>query len=195
MTTPSSSPSMLTDSVIVNSPWVKWIASELNPRNVLALKRIKSSPGLMLAKSMASRSDRSPAEKSPLTTSDSMSTNRFRAWNSKAPMSAVKPSIRANGTPRWSLGSDELPASIAGLPASRACVSVTPPLSVKTPSIGSIGAAGEPIKFPSASGKVVAANSVPVLSPIRLVSALTETFAPMKRSLPFPALLPATIEF
>src|SRR3954451_1445920 len=57
--------------------------------------------------------------------------------SSKAPMSQAPPTGRAN--PRWSSAgqSTVVPASIAGLPASSACVSVGPPLSATGASFGS----------------------------------------------------------
>ena len=63
---------------------------------------------------------------------------------STAPISHAAPS--GLGKPRWSSaaqavpplpGEAGFPASTAGLPSARACVNVAPPLSVKTPSLGS----------------------------------------------------------
>src|SRR5205807_796440 len=54
--------------------------------------------------------------------------------NSKAPISGAP----TRGYPRWSVGGATVPspASIAGLPASRARVGVGPPLLARTPSLG-----------------------------------------------------------
>ncbi len=76
---------------------------------------------------------------------------------SKAPMSQialVSPSPSCGRvTPRWSVVSqlDGLPASMAGLPGSRAWVSVLPPLSASAPSSGSMGEAMLPIRSPVAA--------------------------------------------
>ena len=95
--------------------------------------------------------------------------------NSKAPMSLA----RARGKPRWSAAgaAPSSPASIAGLPAVRACVWVGPPLFASGPSSG------------STPGRSPGATRLHVLSLSRLLS--NETTAPSQST----AVFPATIVF
>src|SRR5262249_18838633 len=73
---------------------------------------------------------------------------------SKAPMSTWLPDLRGKPWPRWSAVSvnglpstESSPASMAGLPASRAIVGVGPPLSNRGPSFGSPDSIG--LQLPS----------------------------------------------
>jgi hypothetical protein len=84
-------------------------------------------------------------------------------WTSTAPMSAPSPptasGMPANstgrGSPRWSVASpNESPASITGLSATGAIVSVGPPLSANGPSIGP-AVRGEPEIVPSSRAAIV----------------------------------------
>ena len=99
--------------------------------------------------------------------------------NSTAPTSSG--SVRA--TPRWSMVSAVEPASMAGLPAMSAAVSVGPPLSASAPSIGSVPSWSE-----ATAAKVSASGVVPI------------TFHPADvcrpfRLAPLVALLSATMVF
>src|SRR5262245_56930248 len=122
-----------------------------------------SAPGALLARLIASRSDvPAPAAGSALPLSSSAVVVTTMRWlTSKAPMSGWA----SREKPRWSVAGAPalLPASMAGLPASRAFVWVGPPLSPSEPSFGSSFAPPVPVR--SVPPKPVE----PSVSPIRLV--------------------------
>ena len=113
-------------------------------------KAIVSEPTLSLAARITSRSESPvPSPRPPSSSSSSVVTVKvvgFAAAASYAPMSTVLPARRGYPAPRWSVNNGAPagptarkldPASIAGLPPSKACVCVGPPLSASGPKRGS----------------------------------------------------------
>ena len=93
MTTWRSPASIVTASVICNSPNCRRMTSSTSPLKTSAENVIESAPGLSLANVMASRRERFPVEKSPSKESTLESTVSSNFWNSKAPMSEPLPPI------------------------------------------------------------------------------------------------------
>jgi len=101
---------------------------------------------------------------------------------------------RGNPVPRWSNSAGlktmlGLPALIAGLLASRAWVSVGPPLSARGPSSGSRGAPLVPIWLPAIPSEIPVR---PVSTPMRLKSLAATSVPEMSSSVPSPKSFPAT---
>ena len=107
---------------------------------------------------------------------------KVNPWLSKAPMSTVPLTTRGKPAPRWSVvsglplastASALLPASMAGLPGSRAMVCVGPPLSASGPSNGFIGSAVVPMRLLESSlGEI---SGIPEPSPMRLYALVGST--------------------